>query len=272
MDGNQISSDSRITRRRLLGLGLGAICAAFITDQVMGEMPLAEKIKHSLDKEATSEGRLSARPFEVKEASPKGLRRLRLDSGRDGLLYVPRGYSPDRPAPLALMLPGAGGNAQHGLSLLQSFADEGGLLLLAPDARRQTWDVIVDRYGPDVSYIDRALAQTFSHYAVDKKRIAVGGFSDGASYALSLGLTNGDLFTHVIAFSPGFMAPSRQKGSPRLFISHGTRDQVLPIQRCSRRIVPQVKDAGYDVLYREFDGAHAVPPEIAREEHEWFAK
>jgi predicted esterase len=107
---------------------------------------------------------------------------------------------------------------------------------------------------------------------VDRRRIAVGGFSDGASYALSLGLTNGDLFTHVIAFSPGFMAPTGYEGSPRLFISHGTRDRVLPIERCSRRIVPQVKGAGYDVLYREFDGAHAVPPEIAREAHEWFVK
>jgi phospholipase/carboxylesterase len=197
---------------------------------------------------------------------------LGLDGGRDGVLYVPRGYRVDRPAPLALMLHGAGGNAQQGVSLLQRFADEHGMLLLAPDSRRQTWDVIFDRYGPDVSYIDRALAQTFSRYAVDSKRIAVGGFSDGASYALSLGVTNGDLFTHVIAFSPGFMAPTRQQGSPRVYISHGTRDQVLPIQRCSRRIVPQLKGAGYDVLYREFDGGHTIPTEIAREAHEWFVK
>ncbi len=215
---------------------------------------------------------MSARPVEVKETAPKGLRKLGLDGERDGVLYVPHGYRVERPAPLALMLHGAGGNAQHGLSLLQRFADESGMLLLAPDSRRQTWDVIVDRYGLDVSYIERALAQTFSRYAVDPKRIAVGGFSDGASYALSLGVVNGDLFTHVIAFSPGFMAPTRQQGSPRVFISHGTRDQVLPIQRCSRRIVPQLKGAGYDVWYREFDGGHTIPTEIARGAHEWFVK
>jgi predicted esterase len=34
--------------------------------------------------------------------------------------------------------------------------------------------------------------------------LAVSGFSDGASYALSIGPANGDLFTHVMAFSPGF--------------------------------------------------------------------
>ena len=231
---------------------------------------MEERAEPNPDERAASKGHLRARPSQVRQAFPKGLERLRLESTRDGLLYVPDGYRMEHPAPLALMLHGAGGNAQHGLSLLKSFADEAGMILLAPDSRRQTWDVIVDRYGPDVAYIDRALEQTFSRYTVDRKRIAVGGFSDGASYALSLGVANGDLFTHVIAFSPGFMAPSRQQGSPRLFISHGTRDDVLPIERCSRRIVPQVKRAGYDVQYREFDGTHTLPPQIAREALDWF--
>ncbi len=127
-----------------------------------------------------------------------------------------------------------------------------------------------NRYGPDIALLDSALAQTFSRYAIDPNHIAVGGFSDGASYALSVGITNGDLFTHVIAFSPGFMAPARQQGKPRLLISHGTRDQVLPIDRCSRKLVPQLQRAGYDVLYREFDGPHTLPTEIARKALTWF--
>jgi phospholipase/carboxylesterase len=81
---------------------------------------------------------------------------------------------------------------------------------------------------------------------------------------------NGDLFSHVIAFSPGFMAPKEQHGSPQIFISHGTHDPVLPIDRCSRRIVPQLQQSGYDVHYREFDGPHTVPLEIAREAVDWF--
>jgi predicted esterase len=88
-----------------------------------------------------------------------------------------------------------------------SLADEAGLVLLAPESRGTTWDVLRGGYGPDVAFIDRALEQTFGRYAVDPRRLAVGGFSDGASYALSLGITNGDLFGHVLAFSPGFMAP-----------------------------------------------------------------
>jgi phospholipase/carboxylesterase len=59
-----------------------------------------------------------------------------------------------------------------------------------------------------------------------------------------LGINNGDLFTHVLAFSPGFVAPAAWVGMPRIFVSHGTRDEVLPIDFCSRKIVPMLKHAG----------------------------
>lgn len=263
-----------VSRRYLLGLGMGAaitsISAACRTQGLQGATSVKREQRPRGSSSEAREGRLLARPKQVKKPATIGRRPLKLHNGRDGLCYVPRGYLVDRPSPVALMLHGAGGDAHHGLSLLQHLADQTGLILLAPDSREGTWDVIVDGYGPDVAFIDRALEQTFNDYAVDRRRIAVGGFSDGASYALSLGLTNGELFTHVIAFSPGFIAATRQHGSPRLFISHGTQDRVLPIDRCSRRIVPQVKGAGYDVRYREFDGPHTIPPEVAREAVEWF--
>jgi predicted esterase len=213
---------------------------------------------------------LHARPGRPTREAPTGLQSLGLDTERDGLLYVPKGYRVDHPAPLVLTLHGAGGTAQHGLTPLLDLADEFGLVLVAPGSREETWDVIVRDYGPDIDFIDGALARTFERYAVDSARVAVGGFSDGASYALSIGVANGDLFTHVIAFSPGFLAPSRQQGSPRVFISHGTKDRVLPIGRCSRRIVPRLERAGFDVRYHEFDGGHTVPTEIAREAVSWF--
>jgi phospholipase/carboxylesterase len=74
--------------------------------------------------------------------------------------------------------------------------------------------------------------------SVDARRLAVTGFSEGVSYVLSVGLPNGDLFTHVIAFSPGFASSAAYRGKPPVFVSHGTRDKVLPIDRCSRRSSP----------------------------------
>lgn len=217
-------------------------------------------------------GRLNSRPGAPPTGSPPGgLISLQLSgSDRDGVLYVPASYRPDTPAPLVLSLHGAGGSGRRSLPRLQPLADEHGLLLLSPDSRGSTWDVVRSGYGPDVEYLDRALDLVFARYAVDRAHVSVEGFSDGASYALSLGLLNGDLFTHVIAFSPGFVLAERRRGQPRCFVSHGVRDDVLPIDRCSRRIVRELRNDDYDVSYTEFDGGHRVPPEIARAGIDWL--
>lgn len=224
-----------------------------------------------LNQNLARQGRLESRPrLLTVEGSPHGRMSLGLGGERDGFVYVPETYRADDPAPLAVMLHGAGGHADHALGILQRAADVEGFILLAPDSRGATWDVIRGDYGADVLFIDEALSWVFERYPVDPARVAVGGFSDGASYALSLGISNGDLFTHVLAFSPGFAAPQEQHGEPRIFVSHGTHDAVLPIDPCSRRLVPRLKGVGYDVIYREFEGPHTVPEEIAREATEWF--
>jgi predicted esterase len=169
------------------------------------------------------------------------------------------------------MLHGAGGSSEGGLNPFLPLADDAGLVLLAPDSRQVTWDVVVTgRFGRDAAFIDMSLAQTFARCAVDPSRIAIAGFSDGATYSLSLGLTNGDLFKAIVAFSPGFEAAAEQHGKPRIFISHGTRDTTLPIAQTSRRIVPRLRGQGYRVRFRVFRGPHTVPPEVAREAVAWL--
>jgi phospholipase/carboxylesterase len=227
------------------------------------------------EKNTRQEGRLRARPMRtpVKSASV-GMRVLEYDDGpAEGYLYVPAGHRTEDPSPLVLLLHGAGEDARDGLAQLRVQADEAGIVLLACSSRGPTWDLLLNngRYGPDIAAIDLALGDAFSRCAIDPERVGVGGYSDGASYALALGLANGDLFSHVLAFSPGFLATSGQRGSPRVFVSHGTRDGWLPIEACSRRIVPRLQRAGYEVRYREFEGGHVVPPALAREAASWFA-
>lgn len=217
------------------------------------------------------DGQLAARPGQPAAPAGPGLHPLELEAGRDGWLFVPAGLADDRPAPFALMLHGAAGSGRGALGSAGDLADELGVVVLAPDSRGRTWDIILGAYGPDIDYLNRALDAAFQRVAVDPSRIAVGGFSDGASYALSLGVTNGDLFTHVLAFSPGFMAPPAQRGAPRVYVSHGTADTVLPIGSCSRRLVPRLRAAGYETHYREFEGPHIVPAAVSREAFEWFA-
>jgi predicted esterase len=140
-----------------------------------------------------------------------------------------------------------------------------GLAVLAPNSRDTTWDAIGGSFGVDVAHLNRALERVFEMVAIDPARIAIGGFSDGASYALSLGMINGDLFPSVVAFSPGFVISGAPHGKPRIFISHGTRDHILPIDRCGRRIAASLISRGYEVTFREFDGDHEIPADVARE-------
>jgi len=198
-----------------------------------------------------------------------GEHRLGLGAERDGLLIVPPRYRKETPAPLAIMLHGAGGSSRR-VAALFAVATELNVVLLVPESRGSSWDAIRGRFGPDVDFLSRAVAHTIERCAIDRRRVAVGGFSDGASYALSIGLASGDLFTHVLAFSPGFIAPSSVRGRPRIFIAHGITDEVLPIGRTSRRIQPELQNAGYAVKYQEFDGPHTVPPAIARQGFDWF--
>jgi predicted esterase len=215
-----------------------------------------------------SDGRLHARPTPLAPESPAplaaGTHQLEFADGRRALLHVPPPRDDGPLPPLLLLLHGAAG--QHGGGDIIALADamRHGSLLLIPEALSSSWDLLRGGYGPDLSLLDRALQWTMRRHAVDPSRIAIGGFSDGASYALSVGLMNGDLFSDILAFSPGFMAPLRREGLPRVFIAHGEADPVLPLH-LGHAIAKRLAGEGYEVRYAQFAGAHLVDPSIARE-------
>jgi phospholipase/carboxylesterase len=217
----------------------------------------------------TTDGRLSARPrpgvATTLKSGPLGLG----DSGRDGVVQLPQVMPPGK-VPLVVFLHGATQSGSAMLRRIASAADESGVAILAPDSRGTTWDAIRGEFADDVVFLNRALDVVFARLDVDPARLAIGGFSDGASYALSLGLANGDLFPRVLACSPGFIIRAPLHDRPRFFVSHGTFDQILPIDQCSRVIVSQLRGRGYDVTFREFNGRHELPPAIASEALHWM--
>lgn len=211
--------------------------------------------------------RLSARPT----ASPPGTlvpgtTALELTNGRPGLLHVPDAVVTG----LVVALHGAGGQARAALDLLRSEADHHGLVVLAPASGGSSWAGLFGRPDPDTAALDAALQAVLDRHPFDPASVSVAGFSDGASYALSLGLANGDLFGRVVAFSPGFENAGTRRGRPRFLITHGVRDTVLPIDRTSRRLVPALRRKGYDVSYHEFDAGHLVPPHHVAEAARWL--
>ena len=85
-----------------------------------------------------------------------------------------------------------------------------------------------------------------------------------------MGIANGDLFSHIIAWSPGKLVAPFLQGKPKLFISHGETDQVLSFAYDRDFIVPPLSNALYDVTFVPFDAGHELPTAIARQAAQWF--
>lgn len=213
---------------------------------------------------------LTSRPGTPAGSATPGLTSLQVALPGRALLYVPPGYRAAQPAPFVLMFHGASGSADGPITLLQTQADARGLVLLACDSQGPTWDAIRSTYGTDIRFLNAALRAAFEVCAVDASRMTIEGFSDGATYAIGVGRANGDLFSKVAAFSPGFLLPTTTAGKPAFYISHGTQDTVLPIEHTSRPIVATLRTA-YAVQYDEFDGGHFVPENIVARAAEWMA-
>jgi phospholipase/carboxylesterase len=218
--------------------------------------------------EPTPEGTLSFTPHAPSQTVAIGLAPLGFGAERDGFLFVPHGNDASHPAPLLILLHGATQRARL-FERITPVADSAGVVILAPDSRGYTWDAVRDAFGPDVKFLDRSIMRAFDRAYIDTCRVVLGGFSDGASYALSLGIRNARQLRGVVAFSPGFVIPAREIGRLPIFVRHGTRDQILPIDHASRPIVSALRAAGFTVDYAEFDGPHTVRPDDARDALDW---
>ena len=237
-----------------------------LTAGTIASLTLGSSCSHMLEG-MPNDGRLSARPRTGVKTSAIG--RIMLE--RDAVLQIPTRAS-ESPLPLLVMLHGATQRAEQMLWYLGLAPEEAGVAVLAPNSQYTTWDAISGgTFSYDVVYLNRLLERVFETTAVDPTRVSLGGFSDGATYALSLGLINGDFFKSVVAFSPGFIISGDTHGQPHIYISHGTHDHILPIDSCGRRVAADLKGRGYDVTFREFDGDHEIPDDVAREALSWVA-
>ena len=200
-------------------------------------------------------------------ACSPGVHELALGNGQPARMHVTPGNGQRA---LIVALHGAGGTPSGAIEAFSGAWDEPGLVLIAPASKGQTWSILRSQQDLDLESVNLALAEAYERCTIDRRRIAVGGFSDGATYALSLGVSNGDLFPAVIAFSPGGIVAGEQRGVPRFFVSHGTLDSVLPIGRAGDAVVRKLRRAGYPVTYRRFRGDHEVSPAISKAAVRWF--
>src|SRR5215208_512758 len=203
--------------------------------------------------------------------TPYGQSRLGVSGDdRDGTLYVPKSYQPGTRMPLVMMLHGFSGWGDNQRRLF-ALAEELGFIVVAPESRDITWGKEAPGFDEDVRYIGAAFRHVGGLLNIDFDRVALGGQSDGAGYALTMGLAYGDTFNHLIVLAGGgLIEPIRRQGKPRIFIAHGVKDTTMPIDVSGRKNVDQLKKEGYDVTYHEHEGGHGTPREIVRESIEWF--
>jgi predicted esterase len=187
-----------------------------------------------------------------------------------GFAYLPEKAEAD--IPLLLLFHGAGRSARPFIDEMKEEADICGCALLAVKSAGATWDLVVNAahrgngsatsdklFGADVDRVERGLAFVLSRASIDRSKIFPIGFSDGASYALSLALFNPKLFRSAIAIAPGFvLQPSMIDPGQKLYIAHGRSDHILPFANTEANIVEPLRKAGYKLEFRPFDGDHFI--------------
>jgi len=194
--------------------------------------------------------------------------------------YVPAS-APAHP-PLLVLLHGAGHRQTEMVEHFEAEADARGLVLLAPDSAGETWDAVETAEEPpsidsplanrlshrfvssrDEKRVDAAIADLANIVPIDRNRTVLAGFSDGATFALAMGLSINQHFAAVIAWSPGIairdVSPAR--GRP-VFVSHGRQDPILKFDVSCGEIVPLLQSEGADVTFLPFDGGHDAPPPV----------
>lgn len=221
---------------------------------------------------ATRSGRLETPPPAAPPVTPE-TRSGVVQLAGGAYAYLPKGLDPS-PRPLLVALHGAGGEPADVLAAWRAHADAHRVVLLIPRSVKGTWDMVEDlksrlgaemnvqpRFGKDLQGIDDALADLFARVAIDPKQIGLVGFSDGASYAISVGTANPAMFRTIMALSPGHAFLARFEKSQRVFVSHGEKDQILPFAN-ARAIVARLRARGMTVQFEPFEGRHEVPVAI----------
>lgn len=206
----------------------------------------------------------------TKEPLSPGQHNMGLEKERDTLLIVPEGLEPGKPVPLLVMFHGASGSAEKVLPFLLEHARKHKFLLMLPQSTYVTWDLTIGGHGPDLDRLEKALDMLSSHFAIDPAHFAFAGFSDGGSYALSAGLTNGELVSHIIVFSGGFMNVYVKSGKPLVFISHSPEDEQLNIKKSALKHYNELKKEGYDTTFELFSGKHVIHPPIVEKAMTFF--
>ena len=206
------------------------------------------------------------------------------------VLFTPDEIDPGRRYPLLAVLHGAGRQDELLMKAYRDEAERRQALFLVPRSHGMTWDLIEHAVArgatqpggvapsgrPDLDFLEYAYDLIFRRYPVDAERLALLGYSDGASYALSVGLSNPELFRAVMAWAAGFVAIENEAaapGTPRpaVLIEYGTHDELFPFEQVAVPMREQLEAFGCAVTFRiDQGGRHWPSGQFQDEALDWF--
>lgn len=203
--------------------------------------------------------------------------------------HVPQG---DGPFPTLLALHGWGASA-HDLIGLAPYLHRGQALVLCPQGplsfeigpgmRGHGWFPISGGGPFDAQAFARgkAAAATFleaacRRYPVERRKLAVLGFSQGGVMAYDLALREPERFAGLVALSswlPPSLVDTLQRDPAHAalstFVAHGSQDPMISPER-GRESRDALLRLGVPTLYREYEMGHEIRAETLRDLAEWL--
>ena len=137
-----------------------------------------------------------------------------------------------------------------------------------PMRSQEGWPRLAD-FRPAVAALIQLIERWPEPPAVDLTALRLAGFSQGAALAYTFAILHPER-VRALAGLAGFLpedaaahlSPGHFAGLP-VYISHGTRDQLVPVER-ARQAVDHLQGAGAQVVYCESDAGHKLSAECFR--------
>lgn len=184
--------------------------------------------------------------------------------------------------PLLLLLHGYGSNEEDLFSFAAQLPDEYFIISarapypLPPYGNAWyaiNFDADMNKFSDEAQAVEsRDLIANFideiiNHYPIDKDKVTLIGFSQGAILSYAVALTYPEKIRRVLALSGYLYTDIIDKdfskndlSKLRFFISHGVVDQVIPVD-WARKAPEFLKSLGLDVEYHEYPVGHGVAPQ-----------
>jgi polyhydroxybutyrate depolymerase len=160
-----------------------------------------------------------------------------LPSGRY-LAFPPKGWDGKTPLATLVFLHGYSQtpeNYAEPTGWFMQFGEKEKVLIILPEGKEKTWSYAGSpmENRDDAAFIEDVLDDVEARYPVNKKRLWLSGFSQGASMVWYAGCAFGDRFAALAPVAGAFwepLPPSCAKGPLNMLHIHGTADEVVPMQ------------------------------------------